>query len=92
MTTPTTEIARLGQYNVSIQNVSYTFVGPTGYGYVQEWPRALGDVSVVATWIAGIATTLVVSPDNTVDTIIALSQSAYDMLTPDPSTLYVIVG
>ena len=93
MTVPSTEITRLGQYNVSIEDVSYTFIGPDLYGYVTEWPRALGDVSTVANWISVIASTLVVSPDNSIDTITAVTQGEYDAIDPkDASTLYVITG
>ena len=93
MTVPSTEITRLAAYNVSIENVSYTFVGPDLYGYVTQWPVALSDVAAVATWISVIASTHVVSPDNSIDTITAVTQGEYDAIDPkDASTLYVITG
>ncbi|MCO5071153.1 MAG: hypothetical protein M9944_08105 [Rhizobiaceae bacterium] len=43
----TDALERLPQYNVSGQDVPFTFVGEDGYGYVLEWPRALSDVATV---------------------------------------------
>lgn len=92
MSTPTTEIARLNQYNTSTSNVSYTFIGPTGFGYVTNLVQAFKDVSVVSNWIAGLTATLVVSPDSTVAEIVALTQSQYNAISsPSPTTLYVIL-
>ena len=90
---PTDAIARLGYYNASPLDLPYTMVGPSSRGYVQEWPRAMGDIATTAHYIQEVATTLVLSPDNSIDVIRVMTQSAYDALgTKDPSTLYVIKG
>lgn len=93
MAIPTDEIARLSQYNASPLDVPYTMVGPNGYGYVVQWVSAMADTAAVANWIAGLAATLVVSPDSSASQIIALTQGEYDAIAvPDPSTLYIITG
>lgn len=90
---PTDAIDRLGQYNASPLDVSYTMVGPSGYGYVTQWINAMEDSAEVANYIADVATTLILSPDNSIDVIVKLTQAEYDALSPpDPSTLYVVIG
>jgi hypothetical protein len=93
ITVPSDAITRLGQYNASPLDVEYTMVGPSGYGYVVQWIAAMQDVSVVVNYVSEIATKLVVSPDNSLDAIVALTQTAYDALDPpDASTMYVVIG
>jgi hypothetical protein len=93
MTTPSDAITRLGQYNTSVSNVPYTFVGPTAYGYSTTLPMALTDVSTVAGWIAEVSETLVISPDGTVTTFLVLTQGEYDAIAvKDDSTIYIITG
>lgn len=93
VTVPTDAITRLGQYNASPLNVQYTMVGPNGYGYVTQWINAMQDSADVANYIAEVATTLILSPDNSIDVIVKLTQTEYDALSPpDPSTLYVVIG
>lgn len=93
MTIPVEQINRLSLYNASPLDVPYTMVGPTGYGYVTQWPNAMTDLSITLNWVADLTATLVVSPDNSASQIIVLTQTEYDALDPvDESTLYVIVG
>lgn len=90
---PTDAITRLGLYNASPLNVSYTMVGPNGYGYVTQWVNAMEDSAEVANYIAAVATTLVVSPDNSINVLVAMTQSEYDAIdSKNPSTIYAVWG
>lgn len=93
MTIPVDAINRLSLYNASNQDVPYTMVGPTGYGYVIQWVAAMSDLSVTLNWVADLTATLVVSPDGSAKGIRVLTQGEYDAIpVPDPSTLYAITG
>lgn len=82
----------LAQINTSIENVPYTLVGPTGYGYVTTHAAGFNAVADVSQWIADVQATLVTSHDNSVLNILAMTQDDYDELEEvDAQTLYVIV-
>lgn len=93
MTIPVEQINRLSLYNASPLDVPYTMVGPTGYGYVAQWPNAMTDLSITLNWVADLTATLVVSSDGSAKGIRVLTQGEYDAIAvPDPSTLYAITG